>query len=61
MRQPGSSFKPFVYAAALNSAVEGGQQIITPATMVDDEPTTFWFDNKPYEPAQLQARILRAK
>ena len=50
MRQPGSSFKPFVYAAALNTAVEGGRQIITPATMVDDEPTTFWFDNKPYEP-----------
>jgi penicillin-binding protein 1B len=50
LRQPGSSFKPFVYAAALNTAVDGGPRIVTPATMVDDEPTTFWFDNKPYEP-----------
>jgi penicillin-binding protein 1B len=24
MRQPGSSFKPFVYAAAMNTAIEGG-------------------------------------
>jgi penicillin-binding protein 1B len=50
MRQPGSTFKPFVYAAALDTAVDGGPRILTPATMVDDEPTTFWFDNKPYEP-----------
>jgi len=50
LRQPGSSFKPFVYAAALDTAVDGGPHILTPATMVDDEPTTFWFDNKPYEP-----------
>ncbi len=49
-RQPGSSFKPFVYAAALNTAVTGGPQILTPATMVLDEPTTFWFDSKPYSP-----------
>jgi penicillin-binding protein 1B len=54
MRQPGSSFKPFVYAAALDTAVNGGQHIITPATMVDDEPTTFWFDNKPYEPGNFK-------
>jgi penicillin-binding protein 1B len=49
-RQPGSSFKPFVYAAAFNTAVTGGPQILTPATMVLDEPTTFWFDSKPYAP-----------
>jgi len=55
MRQPGSSFKPFVYATALDTAVEGGQQIITPATMVNDEPTTFWFDNKPYEPHNFKS------
>src|SRR5579872_3049566 len=54
MRQPGSSFKPFVYAAALDTAVDGGQRILTPATMVDDEPTTFWFDNKPYEPGNFK-------
>jgi penicillin-binding protein 1B len=49
-RQPGSVFKPFVYAAALNTAVEGGPKLVTTTTTVVDEPTTFWFDNKPYEP-----------
>jgi penicillin-binding protein 1B len=54
LRQPGSSFKPFVYAAALDTAINGGTRILTPATMVDDEPTTFWFDNKPYEPGNFK-------
>jgi penicillin-binding protein 1B len=54
MRQPGSSFKPFVYAAAMNTAIEGGDRILTPATMVMDEPTTFWYDNKPYEPGNFK-------
>lgn len=49
-RQPGSSFKPFVYAAALSSAVDGSQPLVTPATILMDEPTTFEFDNKVYEP-----------
>ena len=52
-RQPGSIFKPFVYAAALDTAVEGAPRVITPSTMVDDEPTTFWFDGKPYAPANF--------
>ncbi len=39
-RQPGSVFKPFVYAAALDNAVDGVQPIITPATTIDDEPTS---------------------
>ncbi|MBM3787147.1 MAG: penicillin-binding protein 1A, partial [Acidobacteria bacterium] len=50
-RQPGSSFKPFVFAAALNTALgNGGGVQFTPASTVLDEPTTFWFDGKPYEP-----------
>jgi penicillin-binding protein 1B len=49
-RPPGSVFKPFVYAAAINSAVEGGSRLITTQTRMIDEPTTFWFDDKPYEP-----------
>jgi penicillin-binding protein 1B len=52
-RQPGSSFKPFVYAAALNSGVDGSAPVITPATLLNDEPTQFRFGNardKPYEP-----------
>lgn len=49
-RQPGSSFKPFVYAAALNSGVDGSQPLVTPATVLLDEPTTFQFGDQPYEP-----------
>ncbi|GAC1663781.1 MAG: penicillin-binding protein 1B [Candidatus Acidiferrum sp.] len=49
-RQPGSVFKPFVYAAALDNAVGSVQPIITPATIVVDEPTTFNFDGKEYTP-----------
>jgi penicillin-binding protein 1B len=49
-RQPGSVFKPFVYAAAFDNAVDHVQPIVTPATAVDDEPTTFSFDGKDYTP-----------
>ena len=50
-RQPGSSFKPFVYAAALNTALNGGATVLTPVSQVVDEPTTFIFEGQPpYEP-----------
>jgi penicillin-binding protein 1B len=49
-RQPGSVFKPFVYAAAFDNAVDGVQPIVTPSTPVDDEPTTFEFDGQEYTP-----------
>ncbi len=49
-RQPGSSFKPFVYAAALNSGVDGSLPLITPATVLPDEPTTFEFSNRTFTP-----------
>jgi penicillin-binding protein 1B len=49
-RQPGSSFKPFVYAAAFDNAVVGLQPLVTPETTVVDEPTTFTFDGKDYTP-----------
>jgi penicillin-binding protein 1B len=49
-RQPGSSFKPFVYAAALSTAVDGSQPLVTPATVLNDEPTTFQFGDLAYEP-----------
>ena len=49
-RQPGSVFKPFVYAAAFDNAAEGFTPIVTPVTTVDDVPTTFEFDGKDYTP-----------
>jgi penicillin-binding protein 1B len=53
-RQPGSSFKPFVYASAMASPLEEGGKLITPSTTVVDEPTTFYFDDKIYEPADFK-------
>jgi penicillin-binding protein 1B len=53
-RQPGSIFKPFVYAAALDTAVDGSPRVFTASTMVLDEPTIFWFDQKSYTPANFK-------
>ena len=53
-RQPGSIFKPFVYTAAMNTAIDGSPHILTAGTTVIDEPTTFWYDNKPYEPSNFK-------
>lgn len=49
-RQPGSAFKPFVYAAALNATLDGRDPPITPVTQVADEPTTFYYDDREYSP-----------
>jgi penicillin-binding protein 1B len=57
-RQPGSVFKPFVYAAAFDNAVDGVQPIVTPATTVDDEPTTFEFDGKDYTPNNFGQKFM---
>lgn len=52
-RQPGSVFKPFVYAAALNTGLSGGSNLITAATILNDEPTTFWSGSTPYTPGNF--------
>lgn len=49
-RQPGSVFKPFVYAAALSLAESGVKDAITPATLFLDEPRTFESNGEPYAP-----------
>src|SRR5216683_2858126 len=53
MRQPGSAFKPFVYATALNTAYDPIPRLITPATMFKDEPQTFTYDNQEYSPGNM--------
>ncbi len=52
-RQPGSVFKPLVYAAALNTALFDSPRVFTPTTMLMDEPTTFYYDGKSYEPSNF--------
>ncbi|HET8547201.1 MAG TPA: PBP1A family penicillin-binding protein [Bryobacteraceae bacterium] len=52
-RPPGSSFKPFVYAAALNTALERRNNVITAATTVLDAPTVFHFNGQDYEPGNF--------
>ena len=67
MRQPGSSFKPFVYSAALEKG-------FTPATVVNDAPVVFdpgrnggqvWepknYDNKYDGPLRLRTALARSK
>jgi len=49
-RPTGSIFKPFVYAAAMNTAVTGANPVFTPASMVEDQPTTFAYGDSIYEP-----------
>ena len=58
MRQPGSVFKPFVYAAALNTGIEGGQQIFTPASILNDQPTTFHFGDIDYQPDNFRHEFM---
>ena len=57
-RQPGSVFKPFVYAAAFDNAVDGVQPVVTPATTIDDEPTTFEYDGVDYTPNNFGERFM---
>ena len=49
-RPTGSIFKPFVYAAAINTGVDGSNPVFTPASMIDDQPSTFAYGDQIYEP-----------
>ncbi len=53
-RQPGSVFKPFVYLSAFEHAHKEGRTDVTPATIVIDEPTTFMFNDEPWEPRNYE-------
>ena len=49
-RPTGSIFKPFVYAAAMNTALDGSQTVLTPASVVTDAPSSFAYGDQIYEP-----------
>ena len=53
-RQPGSTFKPFVYLAAFERMAEEGGREFTPATVIVDEPTTFKDGDNDYSPGNYQ-------
>jgi penicillin-binding protein 1B len=53
-RQPGSTFKPFVFLTAFEQAIEQGRVDITPATIVMDEPETFEFDDQVWTPENYE-------
>jgi penicillin-binding protein 1B len=52
-RQPGSIFKPFVYAAALETAYHSSTPLTVVSTVVD-EPTNFAFDDLLYDPRNFK-------
>jgi penicillin-binding protein 1B len=49
-RPTGSIFKPFVYATAVNTALDGSPAVLTPASTVTDEPSSFAYGDQIYEP-----------
>jgi penicillin-binding protein 1B len=53
-RQPGSAFKPFVYLAAFEAMADNPGINLTPATVLDDEPTTFKDGDNDYTPANYE-------
>ncbi|HEY2092742.1 MAG TPA: PBP1A family penicillin-binding protein [Thermoanaerobaculia bacterium] len=54
-RQPGSLFKPFVYATAMDPA--RGQQAFTPATVLDDSPISIRTGNNVWQPQNYDLRF----
>ncbi len=59
LRQPGSIFKPFVYATAINTGIDGSAHAITPSTIVDGTPRTFYYENgtREYAPKNFDKKI----
>src|SRR5262245_53165498 len=52
-RQPGSVFKPFVYAAAIAAGADNPTNPITAATLFIDEPKTFQTSSGPWSPSNF--------
>jgi penicillin-binding protein 1B len=57
-RPTGSIFKPFVYAAAYNTSLNGmslgDDGVFTALTRLNDDPRTFMFDGRPYDPGNFE-------
>jgi penicillin-binding protein 1B len=53
-RQPGSVFKPFVYLTAFEQALQQGRTDVTPASITNDEPETFEFDDQVWTPENYE-------
>ncbi|HEY4009559.1 MAG TPA: penicillin-binding transpeptidase domain-containing protein, partial [Acidobacteriaceae bacterium] len=57
-RPTGSIFKPFVYAAAYNTSLNGtpisNGGVFNALTLLNDDPTTFTFDGKDYTPGNFE-------
>lgn len=49
-RQPGSTFKPFVFLTAFDVALREGRTDLTPATVLSDEPATFLVNGEEWAP-----------
>jgi penicillin-binding protein 1B len=58
-RQPGSTFKPFVYLAAFEATFDDpALPPITPATVVEDSPSVFFYEDKEYIPQNYEDKYL---
>jgi penicillin-binding protein 1B len=58
-RQPGSTFKPFVYLTAFEATFEDpALPPITPATVVEDTQSVFFFEDKEYIPQNYEGDYL---
>lgn len=53
-RQPGSVFKPFVYLTAFERAIAAKRIDVTPASLVDDAPTTWDVNGQPWTPENYE-------
>jgi penicillin-binding protein 1B len=59
LRQPGSTFKPFVYLTAFEATFDQPDlPPLTPATLVEDAPATFYYEQGSYAPSNDGQRYL---